>query len=142
MQNVSKATLPRHGHECGMEGECGVDGVFDSQPMSQWRDEHRWGRGAVIALLLLAIPPALTCPLMMLRVHSQSPGHVWQGCCSICSNLLNRRGESSRLTPQPTSKIILSEGLTEPHATLRAFSDKGGLASSTLSEILCSCQTL
>lgn len=53
-----------------------------------------------------------------------------------------REGGIVSVTPQPTSKIILSEGLTEPHATLKAFSDKGGLASSTLSEILCSCQTL
>lgn len=64
-----------------MEGERGVDRVLESQPMSEWWDEHFLAASHDSSWQSFP-PPA--CPLVMQGLHFKAPGHVWQGCRTIC----------------------------------------------------------
>lgn len=130
--------LPGHGSKFSKEGECGVK---DEAPISGlWVNGRTNTWLAASHSLRRALPdnPPYSClsATPAPRPHSphssdaKSPFQVsWACLVGLLHYMLNhlngRGGESSQFIQQPTSKTILSEGLTEPPAILKTFTGAG-----------------
>lgn len=130
--------LPGHGSKFSKEGECGVkdeapiSGLWVNGRMNTWLAASHSLRRALpdnppySCLSATPAPPPPQPPLQWCQESISSLLGLSGRVAALYAKSSQREGrESSQFIQQPTSKTILSEGLTEPPAILKTFTGAG-----------------